>query len=164
MSLFIGNISRTVRTREIEKLFEEYGECTFKFKGSYAFAKFYKEKNAQSALTNLDKKNVGGMELNVEWSKISDKYSKSRRRSTSPSRRSNDFKCYQCGLKGHIARNCPDTVREYSSRHRSRRSKSRSRSRNRSRNRSNSRSRSRKRSTERTDKEKERKSKSNKTK
>ena len=73
MSLFVGNISRSARTEDIEKDFKKYGHCRIKFKGSYAFIEFESEKDGEDAIKNLQSKMVGGRELNIEWSKKSGK-------------------------------------------------------------------------------------------
>jgi arginine/serine-rich splicing factor 7 len=106
MSLFIGNISRQVTTSDLEKEFNVYGHCKINYKGSYAFAEFEHEKDAEEALDSIQNKDLGGRKINIEWSKKSKKFdeSKSRRkRSISPRR---DGRCYNCGLKGHYLRDC----------------------------------------------------------
>ena len=108
MSLFIGNISKTVSANDLEKAFNEYGSCRINYKGTYAFAEFDNEKSAEEALSQLQSKNLGGRPLNIEWSKKSRKYdsskSKTRRKSISPKR--NDGRCYNCGSKNHYLKDC----------------------------------------------------------
>jgi len=53
MSLFVGNISRNVRVRELEGAFLKYGECRVRLKGSYAFVEYDDEKGAEEAIENL---------------------------------------------------------------------------------------------------------------
>jgi RNA recognition motif-containing protein len=107
MSLFIGNISKSVSSSELEKLFSEYGSVRINYKGSYAFAEFDHEKDAEEALDSLKNKDMGGRKINIQWSKKSRKYdeTKNRRRSIS-SRGRNDGRCYNCGKKGHYLRDC----------------------------------------------------------
>ena len=132
MSLFVGNISRSARTEDVEKDFKKYGYCRIKFKGSYAFIEFESEKDGEEAIKNLQNKMIGGRELNIEWSKKSGRYdsSKRKRKSTSPRRKDiKDQKCFKCGHRGHFSYDC----RDGSSRRRSRRSRSDSRHRHRKR-------------------------------
>jgi RNA recognition motif-containing protein len=107
MSLFIGNISNSVSVSELEKVFADYGRCSINFKGTYAFAVYDNEKEAEEALQSLQSKNMGGRQLNIEWSKKSKKFdeSKSRRRRRSSSRKK-DGRCYNCGHRGHYVRDC----------------------------------------------------------
>ena len=108
MSLFIGNISKSVTATELEKAFGEYGTCSINYKGTYAFAEFDNEKDADDALANLQGKNMGGRAINLEWSKKSKKYdgSKSTRRRRSISPRRTEGKCYNCGSRNHYLKDC----------------------------------------------------------
>lgn len=84
MSLFVGNISRSVRARDLEEEFGKFGRCDINHKvcsptdwyskGSYAFVEFKDEKEAEDALHELKGKNMGGLEIAVEWSKKSSRY------------------------------------------------------------------------------------------
>ena len=103
MSLFIGNLSSSTNVTELEKLFLDYGQCKINFKGTYAFAEFDSEKDAEEAFAHLKGKSLNGREMNIEWSKKSKRFEGSSRR-----RRSSSFKgrCYICGHHGHLARDC----------------------------------------------------------
>lgn len=74
MSLFIGNISRTIDPLEIEKEFKSFGNCLFKYKGSFAFAEYDKEEEASNAIDSLNSKSFGGRQIHIEWSKRSGKF------------------------------------------------------------------------------------------
>jgi arginine/serine-rich splicing factor 7 len=110
-SLFIGNISNSIGQSDIESEFQKYGPCKINYKGAFAFAEFENDKDAEVAMEKLQKKNMGGRELNIEWSKKSKKYEGSHRRALSPR-----GKRYSCGRSGHYARNCPERRRRSSSR------------------------------------------------
>ena len=43
-----------------------FGRCMINYKGTYAFAEFDNEKDAEEAMNHLQKKNMGGRELNIE--------------------------------------------------------------------------------------------------
>lgn len=88
MSLFVGNISRNVRTRDLEEEFDRFGPCAVIHKvsnnrkmnliilqGSYAFIEFDDERDGEDAVSELQDKNLGGLKINIEWSKRSGKYS-----------------------------------------------------------------------------------------
>lgn len=147
MSLFVGNISKSVTSSELEKLFGEYGSCRINYKGSYAFAEYDHEKDAEEAQENLQSRDMGGRKINIEWSKKSRKFDESksrRRRSISPRR--NDGRCYNCGRKGHYLRDCKSSRRHSRSRSRSHGRRRRSSSRDRRHSHRSSRRRSRSRS------------------
>ncbi len=107
MSLFIGNISRSVTVGDLEKEFTSFGHCSINYKGSYSFAEFDNEKDAEEAMEHLQSKIMGGKRINIEWSKKSKKFdSDNNKRGRSISPRKRDGRCYNCGLKGHYLRDC----------------------------------------------------------
>jgi len=108
MSLFIGNLSRKVTADDLEKVFGEYGRCKIKFFGKYAFSEYDSEKDAEEAFKNLLNFNIGGSNINIEWSKKSSKYdsSKSRVKRSSISPRKKEGRCYICKSKGHYQKDC----------------------------------------------------------
>ena len=117
MSLFIGNLSSKTTKEELTDLFNKYGKCYIKHKGSFAFAEFEEEKDASKALDALKGKSVHERDMNIEWSKSSNKFEGSHHRHR-PSRYSPfKGKCFNCGHHGHFARNCPkDRRRSHSGR------------------------------------------------
>jgi len=69
MSLFVGNISRDVRSEDLHDEFDVYGKCVVNFKvrksfnnsqGSFAFVEFDNERDAEDALNNLNNKEIRG--------------------------------------------------------------------------------------------------------
>lgn len=74
MSLFVGNISKNVRERDLEDEFGKFGRCTIKPKGSFAFIEFDDENGADAAVKNLQGLNMGGLKIGIEWSRSSGRY------------------------------------------------------------------------------------------
>mmetsp|Transcript_64590 Transcript_64590/g.97317 ORF Transcript_64590/g.97317 Transcript_64590/m.97317 type:complete len:160 (+) Transcript_64590:85-564(+) len=74
MSLFVGNISRNVDVRDLEKAFKYYGSCTINPRGSYGFVEYKNESDAEDAKEALTGKNMGGLPLIIEWSKRSGRF------------------------------------------------------------------------------------------
>ena len=70
MSLFIGNLSSSIKQSELETLFEEYGPCKIKLQPykSFGFVDYQEERDAEEALSNLKGKDVKGLDLRLEWS------------------------------------------------------------------------------------------------
>lgn len=65
MSLFIGNISRSANERDIEKAFEKFGECHFRFRGAYGFVEYENDQDGEDAKEKLQGKIFGGMHINI---------------------------------------------------------------------------------------------------
>ena len=149
MSLFIGNLNYEITEKEISDLFLKYGKCKINYKGSFAFATYEDQKEAEKAKEVLNKKKIGSREINVEWckSKPRNRDNRDRDRDRDRDNRETDRyrnykdikgKCYVCNKYGHYARDCPDSKRRYVSSKKyhgqysrySRRSRSPSRSKN----------------------------------
>ena len=110
MSLFVGNISRNVSPKELESEFGRFGACKIIHRGSYAFIEYTHDSNAERdaehAKRNLDGKNMGGLCLNIEWSKRSGKFNPSESNRPVPQKERTKEKCFNCGKIGHISRSC----------------------------------------------------------
>jgi RNA recognition motif-containing protein len=109
MSLFIGNVDNSYSYDKLERLFQNYGRCNFKHKGSYAFAEYEEERDAKVAKDKLNDKKIGEKRINIEWSRKS-RYFKNeriittRRRSRTPDR--DEGRCYLCGSRNHYVKAC----------------------------------------------------------
>ena len=123
MSLFIGNIAGEISLKELEELFTKYGKCEIKHKKIYAFVEYSSDKEAEQAKQDLNNKEVKGRILSIEWSKKSKNYIYKRNKD------SIYIRCYICGHRGHLARDCSE--RKGYRRYHERRYRSRSRSRSR---------------------------------
>jgi len=121
MALFVGRISRDVRDRDLEDAFSKFGKLKrCDLKGSFGFVTFEDERDAEDALKEMDNKDLCGTRIHAEWAKVSGKSSRTNR-----GREDSEEKCYECGGRGHLARDCRRRAERYRGRSRSR---SRSRS------------------------------------
>ena len=107
MSLFIGNISRTIAPTDLHSIFNRFGSCSVDHKGSFAFIDFDRLKSAEFALITLQGKEIQGNALNIEWSKKTKKKSKLPEPSnTSRCISKSEIECYLCREQGHISKEC----------------------------------------------------------
>ena len=107
MSLFIGNIPRTLAPNDLFTIFNRFGKCSVDHKGNFAFIDFDHLKSAEFALSILRGKELEGSILSIEWSKKTAKKSKLPQPSnTSLNISKSEIECYACGEHGHIAKEC----------------------------------------------------------
>ncbi|XP_055920258.1 serine/arginine-rich splicing factor 7 [Eupeodes corollae] len=127
--VYVGDLGNNARKNELEYAFSTYGTLRSVWIArnppGFAFVEFEDARDAADAVRGLDGRTVCGRRARVELStgryaggRNDRKGSKSGGRPFHP-----DDKCYECGGRGHYARDC----RRYGRRRRSR-SKSRSRS------------------------------------
>ncbi|KAG8179290.1 hypothetical protein JTE90_024139 [Oedothorax gibbosus] len=152
--VYVGELGNSGTRHELEDAFSYYGPLrnvwVARNPPGFAFVEFEDNRDARDAVRALDGKVLCGRRVRVELSS-----GKSRSSYRPPPRGNPDERCYECGERGHYARDCKGGGRRGRSRSRSRsprRGRSRSRSRSRSASRSparpvdRSRSRSRSRS------------------
>jgi len=164
MALFVGRLSTSIRTKDLEDFFSRYGKLKrCDLKGRFAFVTFEDERDAEDAVKESHGKELDGSRINVEWSRESGRRAENPNatssrggggeRDTRRPRRDNG--CFNCGKLGHIARDCRSSPRRRDGGGGRRDSYRRSRS---PRDRRSSRDRSRDRSRERSPKRKEERS------
>ncbi|KAG4202515.1 hypothetical protein ERO13_A05G343100v2 [Gossypium hirsutum] len=145
--LYVGHLSSRTRSRDLEDMFSRYGRIRdVDMKRDYAFVEFSDPRDADDARYSLNGRDLDGSRIVVEFAKgVLRGFGGSRDypgRSPAPGA----GRSFNCGIDGHIERNCQNSPKKLSRRPRSySRSPSpcrgRSRSRSYSRGRSNSRSR-----------------------
>ncbi|XP_063242227.1 serine/arginine-rich splicing factor 3-like isoform X2 [Bacillus rossius redtenbacheri] len=157
--LYVGDLGSAASKQELEEAFSYYGPLrnvwVARNPPGFAFVEFEDPRDAEDAVRGLDGRTICGRRVRVEPS--NGMGGKGRFRGPPP-RRGRPFhpedRCYECGERGHYARDCyryrsggrSSRRRSYSrsrsrSRSRDRRSRSRSASRSRSRDRGRSKSR-----------------------
>jgi len=136
-------LSRDAHTKDLEGMFSKYGKLTrCDIKGSFAFVTYEDERDAADALKETNGKDLAGSKINVEWAKGNSRYEGGGgdRGGDRGDRRRSEA-CYECGEKGHFARDCRnrrDNSRSYQKSSYRERSRSRSPRKRRSRSRSRS--------------------------
>jgi RNA recognition motif-containing protein len=107
ISLFVGNVSRNVQTRQLEDEFFHFGPCKVVHRSGYAFIEYRNERDADSAKNAIHGKNLGGLCVNVQWSKRSGNFDEADPAEQVPKDLYKD-RCYNCGKRGHISRDCTE--------------------------------------------------------
>jgi hypothetical protein len=110
MSLFVGNISRNISLKDLEDEFNKFGACKINHRvsatqGGYAFIEFVDDRDGEEAMLQLHGRNMGGLALNIEWSKRSPRFNIKESRVAN---KANKDRCYNCGKPGHISRDCKE--------------------------------------------------------
>ncbi|KAG8187352.1 hypothetical protein JTE90_016902 [Oedothorax gibbosus] len=146
--VYVGDLGNSGTKHEIEDAFSYYGPLrnvwVARNPPGFAFVEFEDSRDARDAVRALDGKLLCGRRVRVE---LSTGRTRSSFRGPPPRPFHPDDRCYDCGERGHYARDCKRVSKSSSGR--SRRSRSRSRGRSVSRSRSASRSVSRSRSASR---------------
>ncbi|XP_028140472.1 serine/arginine-rich splicing factor 7 isoform X2 [Diabrotica virgifera virgifera] len=166
--VYVGDLGNSASKQEIEDAFKYYGPLrnvwVARNPPGFAFVEFEDARDAEDAIRGLDGHRIGSHRVRVEKygrticgrrarvEMSNGKSGNGRYRGPPPRSRGKPFhpddRCYDCGDRGHYARDCNRyrSSRRHRSRSRDRRSRSRSNTRSRSRSRNRSRSDSRKRS------------------
>ncbi|GIY57578.1 hypothetical protein CEXT_312662 [Caerostris extrusa] len=133
--VYVGELGNSGTRHELEDAFSYYGPLrnvwVARNPPGFAFVEFEDSRDARDAVRGLDGKILCGRRVRVELSS-----GKSRSSYRPPPRYNPDERCYECGERGHYARDCRGPKRGRSrscSRSPRRRSRSRSRSRSASR-------------------------------
>ncbi|XP_022917941.1 serine/arginine-rich splicing factor 7-like [Onthophagus taurus] len=154
--VYVGDLGNNASKQELEDAFGYYGPLrnvwVARNPPGFAFVEFEDPRDAEDAIRGLDGRTICGRRARVEMSN-GKTGGGGRYRGPPPRSRGRPFhpddRCYECGDRGHYARDCNRYRRgrrrsrsRSRSRSRDRRSRSRSASRSRSRSRNRSRSRS----------------------
>jgi arginine/serine-rich splicing factor 7 len=66
--LYIGNVSRRTRQRDLEDPFRRFGRIRdVDLKTDYGFIEFYDARDAEDALRDMHRRTIDGSKIVVEW-------------------------------------------------------------------------------------------------
>lgn len=144
--IYVGDLSTSSTKEDIEDAFSYYGSIrnvwVARNPPGFGFVEFEDRRDAEDAVRGFDGREINGRKVRVEMSNPQKMRGRDRERARGSVRSRGrpfnpDDKCYECGGRGHYARDCRN---KRGSGGRRRRSYSRSRSRSYDRSRSRSRS------------------------
>lgn len=68
MSLHLGNLSSRIRSDDLLRVFERFGQCTLRVKDKFGFVVFQYPANAEEALRTLRGQKICGERITLAWS------------------------------------------------------------------------------------------------
>eukprot|EP01117_Protostelium_nocturnum_P004448 TRINITY_DN1603_c0_g1_i2.p1 TRINITY_DN1603_c0_g1~~TRINITY_DN1603_c0_g1_i2.p1 ORF type:complete len:205 (-),score=54.49 TRINITY_DN1603_c0_g1_i2:60-590(-) len=113
--LFIGNVSDRVQQKDLSDIFSKYGKVVNIQTGmaGFAFVEMSTDEESDEALREAPGVELDGKRITVEIArgdKREDRKEERRERDRPPPSR-DDFRCYNCGGRGHLARDCAEKPR-----------------------------------------------------
>ncbi|XP_059172091.1 serine/arginine-rich splicing factor 4-like isoform X1 [Physella acuta] len=109
-AIYVGRLSKSTRTRDLEEIFEPYGRllrCDIKYgtEMAYAFIDFEDRRDAEDCVKYEHGRELNGQSIIVEWAKGG----KDRRMKRNDNNSSQSYdECFRCRRTGHWARDCPE--------------------------------------------------------
>lgn len=101
--MFVGGLDERATKRDVEDFFRGTGNITTVWVArqppGFAFAEFEDPRDAEDAARDLNGKEIRGRPVRVE-------VSHGRGKSRGPNDAGRDETCFECGRRGHFARNC----------------------------------------------------------
>ncbi|XP_010528217.1 PREDICTED: serine/arginine-rich splicing factor RS2Z33-like isoform X2 [Tarenaya hassleriana] len=105
--LYVGQLSSTTRTRDLERLFSRYGRVQdVDMKRNYAFVEFSDPRDADDARYHLDRREYDGSRLVVKFSRGAPRSSREYGGGSGRGPPAGSGRCFNCGVDGHWARDC----------------------------------------------------------